>query len=207
MKIGIIQASSQVSKNDILYSLTMQKTNHEVINFGCFKDEKIIYSYNEISILIGLLLSSKAVDFIITGCSSGQGMMLACNNMPGVICGYTPTPQDAFLFGRINNGNAISIPLGLNFGWAGEINLGYIIEALFEQPLGIGYPKENAKRKIEDTNVLKEINTKSKVNIVELLDSLDDQLITKIMTKQNVINYIIENGKDSIVDNWIKKNM
>lgn len=43
-------------------------------------------------------------------------MMLACNSLPNVICGYVENPQDAFLFGRINNGNAVSIPLGLNFG-------------------------------------------------------------------------------------------
>ena len=48
-------------------------------------------------------------------------MMLACNSLPNVICGYAENPQDAFLFGRINDGNAVSIPLGLNFGWAGEI--------------------------------------------------------------------------------------
>ena len=26
-------------------------------------------------------------------------------------------PSDAYLFGRINGGNAASVPLGLNFGW------------------------------------------------------------------------------------------
>lgn len=58
-------------------------------------EEKEKYSYIEISLLVGILLASKTVDFIVTGCSSGQGMMLACNSMPGVICGYAPTPKDA----------------------------------------------------------------------------------------------------------------
>ncbi len=47
------------------------------------------------------------VIFVVTGCSSGQGMMLTCNSMPDVIAGI-PTPNDTYLFAQINNGNAIS---------------------------------------------------------------------------------------------------
>ena len=113
MKIAVIQASSQSQKNGLLYG-TVKKyaSDSEVINFGCFGNEEQKYSYIEISILVGLLLSSKAVDFVVTGCSSGQGMMLACNNMPGVLCGYIPAPMDAYLFAQINDGNAVSLPLG-----------------------------------------------------------------------------------------------
>ena len=46
-----------------------------------------VYSYVEVSILIGLLLGSCTVDSIVTGCSCGQEMMLACNSVPGVLCG------------------------------------------------------------------------------------------------------------------------
>ena len=120
MKIGVIQASSQTDKNEFLFSMVQKYApDAEVINFGCKADEKYSYSYVEISVLIGLLLASKAVDFIVTGCSSGQGMMLACNNMPGVLCGYAPTPMDAYLFAQINNGNAVSLPLGEEYTWAG----------------------------------------------------------------------------------------
>ena len=142
MKIGVIQAGSQTDKNKILYETVLKNAKqHEVVNFGCFSNEKEMYSYVDISIEIGLLIASGAIDFVVTGCSSGQGMMLACNSIPGVLCGYTPTPQDAFLFGRINNGNAVSVPLGLNYGWAGEVNLNYIMEALFSNPFGTGYPE------------------------------------------------------------------
>ena len=191
----------------MLYKLTKEKSKqNDVINFGCFEEDEENYSYIEISILIGLLLSSKAIDFIVTGCSSGQGMMLACNNMPDVICGYIPTPQDAFLFGRINDGNAVSIPLGLNYGWSGEVNLGYILEALFDLPFGIGYPVEDSKRKLEDTKMLKRINSLSKVSMVELLDSIDKSLVTKIMKNQKIIDYIIKNGNDKNLVKWIENN-
>ena len=49
--------------------------------------------------------------------------MLACNSMPDVICGYAPTPNDAYLFAQINNGNAISLPLGEDYTWSGTENL------------------------------------------------------------------------------------
>jgi ribose 5-phosphate isomerase RpiB len=112
MKIAVIQASSQAEKNELIAD-TVRKyapSGSEVINFGCKCGEQDNYSYIEISVLIGLLLTSDAVDFVVTGCSSGQGMMLACNSMPGVMCGYAPTPKDAYLFAQINNGNAISLP-------------------------------------------------------------------------------------------------
>ena len=46
---------------------------------------KTTNSYVEIALEICLLISSKAVDFIVTGCSSGQGMMIACNSLPHLI--------------------------------------------------------------------------------------------------------------------------
>ena len=149
MKIGVIQASSQKEKNRLLYECTkkaVQGKGHEVINFGVQAGDGAEYSYVQAALLICLLLESKAVDFVVTGCSSGQGMMLACNSLPRVLCGYAPTPADAYLFGRINGGNALSVPLGLNFGWAGEINLQYTLNALFEEPFGMGYPPQPARR-------------------------------------------------------------
>ena len=150
MKVAIIQGSSQKDKNSLVDKILreiLKGKDYEVINFGIFKDEDLEYSYVEIAMLISILLESKAVDFVVTGCSSGQGMMLACNSLPSIICGYVENPSDAYLFGRINNGNAVSIPLGLNFGWAAEINLQCILEKLFDEPFGVGYPKEEAKRK------------------------------------------------------------
>ena len=51
----------------------------------------------------------------------------------------------------------VSIPLGLNFGWAGGINLQCAIEKLFAGAFGISYPPEDAEMKIQDTLLLKKI--------------------------------------------------
>lgn len=204
MKIGIIQASSQAGKNKlILDTVKKYAAASEIINFGCTEDEKDRYSYIEISVLAGMLLSSGAVDFIVTGCSSGQGMMLACNSFPGVLCGYAPTPMDAYLFAQINNGNAVSLPLGKEYTWAGYENFDATVAKLFSEPFGQGYPKGEAARKLRDTELLKQIRHDSQKTAVELLESLDGEFIRSVLHKRDVISYILENGHGGIVD-WLQ---
>ena len=192
MKIGIIQATSQAAKNQLLFD-TVKKyaADDEVINFGCTENEPERFSYVEISVLAGMLLASGAVDFIVTGCSSGQGMMLACNSFPGVLCGYAPSPMDAWLFAQINNGNAVSLPLGEEYTWAGYENFENTVAKLFSEPFGQGYPKSEAARKAADTRMLKEILGRSQRSAAELLDSLDGSFVAHIMHKQDVSRYIL----------------
>lgn len=205
MRIAVIQASSQVAKNELIYSAVKKyAADAEVINFGCFGNEEQKYSYIEISILIGILLSRKAVDLVVTGCSSGQGMMLACNNMPGVLCGYIPTPMDAYLFAQINDGNAVSLPLGEEYTWAGEENLDKTIARLFSEPFGQGYPKSEAERKLADTRLLKNIRNSSQVKMTELLKTLEKPLLDKVLSKKDVVEYVLENGRDEELSLLIK---
>lgn len=82
-----------------------------MLNFGVFLYENEVFSCVEIALCISFLLESDSVDFVVTGCSSGQGMMLACNSLPGVICGYCKDASDAYLFGRINDGNAMKLSI------------------------------------------------------------------------------------------------
>ncbi len=200
MKIGVIQASSQEEKNELIYDTVCKYAPNgaEIINFGCTKDEKNKYSYIDISVLVGMLLASEAVDFVVTGCSSGQGMMLACNSMPGVICGYAPTPRDAYLFAQINNGNAISLPLGEEYTWAGYDNFEKTIESLFSEPFGQGYPKSEARRKLKDTEKLKEIRRAGQIQFEELLRVLDASVLETVKKKKDVFQYIEEHGEKEI---------
>ena len=206
MVIGVIQASSQSGKNELIFeSVSKHAAGHEVINFGCKKDEENRYSYIEISVLVGLLLSSGSVDLVVTGCSSGQGMMLACNNMPGVLCGYAPTPMDAYLFAQINNGNAVSLPLGEEYTWSGEENMDQTIGRLFSEPWGQGYPKGEASRKLEDTRLLKKIRSNSQVSMQELLNVMDKALLKKVLSKKDVLDFVLANGKDESLVSLLKE--
>ena len=143
----------------------------------------------------------------MTGCSSGQGMMLACNSLPGVLCGYVPTPQDAFLFGRINGGNAASFPLGLNYGWLGEINLQCTLDKLFEGAFGCGYPTEEAARKRRDSEALKRLNAATKKTLPEAIGQYDSALVRKALQWTAVREDIMQHGKNpeivSLIGNWM----
>lgn len=205
MRIGTIQASSQADKNEMLFRAVQKyAADSETINFGCRAGESSRYSYIEISLMAGMLLASNAVDFIVTGCSSGQGMMLACNSFPGVLCGYAPTPADAYLFAQINNGNAVSLPLGEGYTWAGQENLEQTIRRLFSEPFGQGYPKEEAFRKLRDTALLKEIRAKSQTGVTAFLDSLDPALRRRIISKRDVTEYILAQGTQEPIAAWIR---
>lgn len=200
MKIAVIQASSQKTKNELLYKCTqkaVEAKGYEVINFGIYADDTIDFSYIQTAFLISLLLESKAVDFVVTGCSSGQGMMLACNSLPGVLCGYAENPSDAFLFGRINDGNAISFPLGLQFGWAGEINLQASLNHLFEEPFGCGYPETDAQRKQADTKLMKELNAITKRSLKDILGELEPRFVKSCLQRDKVYQYVCDHGENS----------
>ena len=106
--------------------------------------------------------------------------------------------------GIYNDGNAVSIPLGLNFGWAGEINLQCTLDKLFEDEFGIGYPPEDADRKKQDTLLLKEINALTKRNAIDVFEQLDKSLIQKVLKKQNVIEYILEYGRNKEIFEFIR---
>lgn len=206
MKVGVIQASSQRNKNELLYRLTADAAAGigETVNLGCFPGERETYSYVDIALEISLPLSAGAVDFIVTGCSSGQGMMLACNSLPGVLCGYVQDPQDAFLFGRINGGNAVSLPFGLNYGWAGELNLQYTLEKLFSGPFGTGYPPEDAARKQRDAERVKALGHLTKRSALEVWQSLDEETVRRAFSRRPVVEYLLAHGTDAVLTGWVR---
>ena len=194
MKIGIVNAASQQDKNPQIVQLVREAApTHEVVNFGADVGGA---SYIQAAVCAALLLNSGAVDFIVTGCSSGQGMALACNSLPGVLCGFVQSVSDAYLFGRINDGNAVSYPFGLEWGWCGEINFRETMRALFSEPFGQGYPPQDAERKMRDMRLLKDINRLCRRSLSEVLPELDRQTLAGALNIAPCLSYIRANGTD-----------
>ena len=98
--------------------------------------------------------------------------------------------MDAYLFAQINDGNAISLPLGEEYTWAGEENCEETIAKLFSEPFGGGYPKSEAERKLRDTALLKEIRRNSQVEYRELFATLDPETKRKVLSKLDVMQYV-----------------
>ncbi|MEG3598191.1 MAG: RpiB/LacA/LacB family sugar-phosphate isomerase, partial [Pseudomonadota bacterium] len=100
MKIALITENSQAAKNGIIHdalTTVAEPFGHDVFNYGMYTAEdsaSLTYVMN--GLLAGILLNSKAADFVVTGCGTGMGSMLACNSMPGVFCGLVIDPTDAF---------------------------------------------------------------------------------------------------------------
>ena len=62
-------------------------------------------TYVMCGLLSAILLNAKAADYVVTGCGTGEGAMLACNAFPGVLCGHIVDSEDAYMFAQINDGN------------------------------------------------------------------------------------------------------
>lgn len=78
------------------------------------------------------------------------------------------------------------------------------MEKLFEDEFGIGYPPEDAARKKRDTLLLKEINALTKRNAIEVFEQLDKALMKKVLKKINVVDYIVEHGKEKEVVEFVR---
>ena len=146
MKIALINENSQAAKNSLIYE-TLKKVvepkGHIVYNYGMYTaEDKAQLTYVQVGILTAVLLNSGAADFVVTGCGTGEGAMLAANSFPNVLCGHIVDPSDAYMFAQINDGNAVALPFAKGFGWGAELNLTYMFEQLFSGESGQGYPKD-----------------------------------------------------------------
>ena len=130
MRIALINENSQGAKNGMIYHALKKVADHygyEVDNYGMYTaEDQAQLTYVQVGILAAALLNSKAADYVVTGCGTGEGAMLACNSFPGVICGHVEDALDAYTFAQINDGNAIALPFAKGFGWGGDLNLEYI---------------------------------------------------------------------------------
>lgn len=181
MKIALINENSQAGKNAVIENAlkkVVEPMGHTVVNYGMYTaDDACQLTYVQVGILAAVLLNSGAADYVITGCGTGEGAMLACNSFPGVICGHVEDPLDAYTFAQINDGNAISIPFAKGFGWGGDLNLEYIFEKLFCEESGQGYPKERAVPEKRNKKILDQVKTITYRKLSEILKELDLELV------------------------------
>ena len=89
MKIALINENSQAAKNGIIFNSLKKvadQKGYEVRNYGMYAaEDKAQLTYVQNGILAAVLLNSGAADFVVTGCGTGEGAMLALNSFPGVI--------------------------------------------------------------------------------------------------------------------------
>ena len=203
MKIALINENSQAAKNEMIYNTlksVVEPMGHEVFNYGMYPaDDANQLTYVQIGILTAVLINSGAADFVITGCGTGEGAMLACNSFPQVLCGHIESPLDAYLFSQVNDGNAIALPFAENFGWGGELNLGYIFEKLFCAPGGGGYPKERVVPEQRNKRILDEVKKVTHRDLVSILKDLDPELAKGALSGEKFAELFYPNCKDEAI--------
>ena len=211
MKIALINENSQASKNNIIYDALKEvadKKGYEVINFGMYGDaDEESITYVQAGLLTAILLNSKIVDFVVTGCGTGEGAMLAANSFPNVICGHISDPSDAYMFSQINDGNAVAIPFAKGFGWGAELNLRYMFEKLFEEESGGGYPKERAIPEKANKKILDEVKKVTYVDFLDILKNIDRNLLLGVLNLPKFKEYFFENSKDEKLNEFFKSIM
>ena len=208
MKIALIIENSQAAKSSVIHdALTSvaEPLGNEVFHYGMYgaeDDAQLTYVMN--GLLAGILLNSGAADFVVTGCGTGMGSMLACNAMPGVFCGLVIDPTDAFLFSQINDGNAISMPYAKGFGWAAELNLQDCYRKIFENEGGAGYPKERADIMRTNRGILKDLKAASCNDMLTTLKNVDRDLLKSAIAGERFQEYFYAHAQDQAIVDFLR---
>ena len=199
MIIALINENSQAAKNEMICETlkkVVEPVGHRVVNYGMYSaEDPNSLTYVQNGILAAVLLNSGAADYVITGCGTGEGAMLACNSFPKVLCGHIESPLDAYLFSQVNDGNCVALPFAENFGWGGELNLQYIFEKLFCAPGGGGYPKERVVPEQRNKKILDSVKEITHTDMVTILEKLDRELVRGALSGEKFAEYFFADCK------------
>ncbi|MDF2886097.1 MAG: galactose-6-phosphate isomerase [Lacrimispora sp.] len=208
MRIALINENSQAGKNGLIYASLKKVADtkgYEVDNYGMYSSEDgCSLTYVQNGILAAILLNSKAADYVVTGCGTGQGAMLALNSFPGVICGLVTDPSDGYMFAQINDGNAIAMPFAKGFGWGAELNLEYAFEKLFSEESGQGYPRERAVPEQRNKKILDGVRENNLKDLITCLKGLDQELVKGALGGEKFKELFFANCKDASILEYIK---
>ena len=208
MRIALINENSQAAKNALILEAlrgVVEPMGHTVDDYGMYTaEDKAQLTYVQAGILGAILLGSGAADYVVTGCGTGEGAMLAMNSFPGVICGHVEDPVDAYPFAHVNDGNAVALPFAKGFGWGGELNLTYIFEKLFGFGHGQGYPKERVVPEQRNKKILDAVRAKTLRPLVDCLKDIDPELVRGAVAGEHFAELFFASCKDEEIAAYVK---
>ena len=208
MRIALINENSQAAKNALILEAlrgVVEPMGHTVDNYGMYTAQDTAQlTYVQAGILGAILLNSGAADYVVTGCGTGEGAMLAMNSFPGVICGHVEDPVDAYTFAHVNDGNAVALPFAKGFGWGGELNLTYIFEKLFGFGHGQGYPKERVVPEQRNKKILDAVREKTLRPLIDCLKDIDPELVRGAVAGEHFAELFFASCKDEKIAEYVK---
>ena len=208
MRIALINENSQAAKNSLIEA-TLRKVvepmGHVVDNYGMYSAEDAAQlTYVQCGLLASVLLNTGAADYVVTGCGTGEGAMLACNSFPGVICGHIVDPSDGFMFAQINDGNCVALPFAKDFGWGAELKLEMIFQQLFGFGHGNGYPKERVVPEQRNKKILDGVKEKTYRPLIDILKDLDRDFVKGTSGGAHFSERFYPNCKDETIAAFLK---
>lgn len=205
MKIAVItEGSTKFNNKDIVKAL--DGMGHQVYNLGMKDiDGEPDLTYMETALLTALSLNMKAVDFVVGGCGTGQGFMNAVLQYPGTSCGLIMDPVESWLFSQVNAGNCISLQLNKGYGKiAGDINVRYILEKMFNETFGQGYPVARGEIQIAARKKLAELSLITHLSMEDILKKMDQTVVKNALTFPGLIDFFTGAPENELKDLVLK---
>ena len=208
MRIALINENSQAGKN-ALVEATLRKVvepmGHTVDNYGMYTaDDACQITYVKAGLLAGILLNSGAADYVVTGCGTGEGAMLACNAFPGVLCGHLVDPSDGYMFAQINDGNCVALPFAKDFGWGAELKLEMIFRQLFGFGHGNGYPAERVVPEQRNKKILDAVKAVTHRPMMDILHDIDQTFLKETISGEHFAQLFYPSCKDEQIAEYLK---
>ncbi len=208
MKIALLNENSQAGKNAMIETVlrkVVEPMGHEVVNYGMYTAEDACQlTYVKVGLLASLLLETGAADYVITGCGTGEGAMLACNSFPGVLCGHICDPSDGYMFAQINDGNCAALPFAKDFGWGAELKLEMIFNQLFGYGHGNGYPKERVVPEQRNKKILDGVKKVTYRPLIDILKDLDRDFVKESVSGEHFFEYFEKDCKNAEILAYLK---
>ncbi len=209
MRIALINENSQASKNELIrqaLETVVAPMGHEVVNYGMYTAEDACQlTYVKVGLLASLLLSTGAADYVVTGCGTGEGAMLACNSFPGVLCGHICDPSDGYMFAQINDGNCVALPFAKDFGWGAELKLQMIFQQLFGFGHGNGYPKERVVPEQRNKKILDGVKQVTYRKLIDILKDLDPAFVKETISGERFEELFYPACRDAEIAAFLKR--
>ena len=208
MKIALLNENSQAAKNSMIEASlrkVVEPMGHEVVNYGMYTaDDACQLTYVKCGLLAGILLNSGAADYVITGCGTGEGAMLACNAFPRVLCGHIVDPSDGYMFAQINDGNCAALPFAKDFGWGAELKLEMIFQQLFGFGHGNGYPKERVVPEQRNKKILDQVKEVTHKDMLTILTEIDQTVLKETISGEHFAEYFYPACKDPAIAEYLR---
>jgi ribose 5-phosphate isomerase RpiB len=188
MRIVVLNETSAADRNaDILSAL--EGRGHFIINAGMQQSgTQPELTYIHTGLLAALFLNLGAADLVVGGCGTGQGFLISVMQYPNITCGHIVTPLDAWLFTQINGGNCISLMLNQGYGWASNVNLKMIFDALFSVESGIGYPTHRQQSQRQSQAILSAISGSSHLAMADILPRLPGDIVLQALNYPGIFD-------------------